>query len=67
MSTYFIIGLIVQLIIIAERAIRFPDNWSNGNPGHWQFWVSFISFFVINVLTWPLAIVCEIYNIIKGF
>lgn len=67
MITYFVIGIIVQLVIIAERAIRFPVLWSNENLKHWIFWVSFIVSCCVNVLSWPLAIICEIYAVIKSF
>lgn len=65
MITYIIIGIIVQLIITAERAVRFPENWTGEELKHWAFWVIFILYAIFNVISWPLAIVCEIYNIIK--
>lgn len=62
MITYLIIGLIVQLIITAERAVRFPSLWMEGYS-HLTFWVGFLITAASNVATWPLAIVFEIYNV----
>ena len=69
MITYFIIGIIVQLVTIIERAIRIPGLWRHNNEG-WQYWIGFwatiIVGSIINVLVWPLTIICEIINIAHG-
>ena len=65
MFTYFVIGIIVQTIIIIERAIRFPWLWEDGHT-YWQFWLSFIVTSMFNVLAWPFTIVSEIYNVANG-
>jgi hypothetical protein len=62
MATYLIIGLIVQLIIVVERAIRFPELWAEG-WNHLMFWIGFLATVAINVVVWPFAIVCEIYAV----
>lgn len=69
MITYFIIGIIVQLVILIERVIRIPGLWSHNNEG-WQdwvvFWATLIVGSIINVLVWPLTTICEIINIAHG-
>lgn len=70
MITYLLIGLMVQILIIAERIIRgvatvavLPKmsiiEWAGYITG-----MLFLSMF--NILVWPISIVCEIYNIKKG-
>lgn len=66
MIIYFSIGVIVQLIVLAERALRFPELWTDESLEYSDFWVWFIGMIIVNVLLWPLTIVCEIYAIIKG-
>ena len=66
MITYFIIGIIVQLAIIAERTIRIPGIWNTDELKRLDFWVGLFSMFIVNVLLWPLTIVCEIFAIIYG-
>ena len=69
MITYFIIGIIVQLVIIIERVIRIPGLWLHNNEGrpYWVgFWTTLIVGCTINVLVWPLTIICEIINIAHG-
>ena len=66
MIIYFSIGVIVQLIVLAERALRFPERWTDESLEYSDFWVWFIGMIIVNVLLWPLTIVCEIYAIIKG-
>ena len=61
MTMYLIIGLIVQLIIVVERAIRMPYVWKD--CGHMMWWVGFISTAIFNITVWPLTIVAEGYNI----
>lgn len=69
MITYFIIGIIVQLVILIERVIRIPGLCRHNNEG-WQYWVGFWATIIvgstINVLVWPLTIICEIINIAHG-
>lgn len=65
MFTYFVIGIAVQMIIIVERAIRFPEAWVDGYS-HWEFWLGFIVCATFNVLGWPLTIAGEIYNVANG-
>ena len=65
MLTYFVIGVIVQIAIFIERFIRMPEIyqfwWSE-----WKAWIVFIAFIVINVAIWPISIICEIINVIRG-
>lgn len=66
MITYILIGIIVQVVILIERAIRVPDyialmEWSN-----WLTWVVLLAGLSFNVLVWPITIICEIMNIIHG-
>lgn len=64
MFTYLIIGLIIQLFIVIERAMRFPEVWEGWK--HFWFWVGFLSTAMINVIVWPVTIVAEAYNIYKN-
>lgn len=66
MLTYFIIGLIVQLAIIVERAIRVPEYWTMMEFDKLVTWVSLIVGIIINVLAWPLSIIMEIWLVING-
>ena len=69
MITYLLIGLMVQILIIAERKIRGVVTVAN-LPKTGVEWAGFITGMLflpmINILVWPISIVCEIYNIKKG-
>jgi hypothetical protein len=65
MLTYFVVGLIVQIIIFIERFIRIPELyqfWWNS----WKAWILFIVFMFINIALWPVSIICEIINVVRG-
>lgn len=69
MITYLLIGLMVQILIIAERIIRgvatVADLPKTGEErAGYITGILFLSMF--NILVWPISIVCEIYNIKKG-
>ena len=62
MITYFVIGIIVQIIILIERYCRLyvvRDLWKDKNTYIWIFLLS-----VINIVLWPIAIIAEIRNIV---
>ena len=62
MITYFVIGIIVQIIILIERYCRLDivrNVWKDKGTYVWT-----LLFSVINVVTWPIAIIAEIRNII---
>lgn len=62
MITYFVIGIIVQIIILIERYCRLDvvrALWKDKGVYVWTFLLS-----VINVVLWPIAIIAEIRNII---
>ena len=64
MATYFVIGTVIQLGIMAERYARLSEvreAWKMGTT-----WVIAPLFGIINILLWPIAIICEIMNIING-
>ena len=65
MLTYFVIGIIVQIVIFIERMIRVPEIYQAWWTG-WKDWLMFIGLIAINVAIWPVAIVCEIINVILG-
>ena len=69
MITYLLIGLMVQMLIIVERIIRGVATVAN-LPKTGVEWAGYITAMVflcmINILVWPISIVCEIYNIKKG-
>ena len=63
MLTYLLIGLAVQIIIVAERVgIRKVGSFADFEPFDW---IVFIVCCINNVLAWPIAIGCEIYNVIQ--
>ena len=68
MITYLLIGLMVQILIIAERIIRGVDTVAN-LPKTGTEWAGFITgmlfLSMINILVWPMSIVCELNNIKK--
>ena len=62
MITYFVIGIVVQIIILIERYCRLDivrNVWKDKGTYVWT-----LLFSVINVVTWPIAIIAEIRNII---
>ena len=62
MITYFVIGIVVQIIILIERYCRLDvvrNLWKDKGTYVWT-----LLFSVINVVTWPIAIIAEIRNII---
>ena len=62
MITYFVIGIIVQLVILIERYFRLYEVrvlWKDNGIYVWT-----LLFSVINVVAWPIAIISEIINII---
>lgn len=66
MLTYLIIGLIVQTVVIIERAIRVPDYWSLIDFKDWKTWTAFLYGITVNTLFWPLTIIMEIWLVIHG-
>lgn len=68
MITYLLIGLMVQILIIAERKIRGVTFANLPKTGvEWAGYITGILFLsMFNILVWPISIVCEIYNIKKG-
>ena len=63
MITYLMIGSIVQLLIIIIRTMRGVSSWSNMN---WREILMLALLMVINIVIWPITIVCEIINTILG-
>ena len=62
MITYFVIGIVVQIIILIERYCRLDivrNVWKDRGIYVWIFLLS-----VINIVAWPIAIIAEIRNII---
>lgn len=62
MITYFVIGIIVQIVILVERYCRLYEVrvlWKDMNI---HVWILLLS--VINIVFWPIAIIAEIRNII---
>ena len=62
MITYFVIGIIVQLVILIERYCRLYEVrvlWKDKGIYVWTLLLS-----VINIVAWPIAIISEIINII---
>ena len=62
MIIYFVIGIIVQIIILIERYCRLDvvrALWKDKDIYVWTLLLS-----VINIVAWPIAIIAEIINII---
>ena len=62
MITYFVIGIVVQIIILIERYCRLyvvRVIWKDKGTYVWA-----LLFSVINIVAWPIAIIAEIINII---
>ena len=66
MLTYLIIGLIVQAMIMIERAVRVPEYWSVIDFKDWKTYVSITVAIIINVVAWPLSIIMEGWLVIHG-
>lgn len=70
MITYLLIGLVVQILIIAERKIRGVVTTVANLPKTGVEWAGYITgmlfLSMINILVWPISIVCEICNIKEG-
>ena len=66
MLTYFIIGIIVQLVIIVERTIRVPEYWDLIDFKDWRIWVGLLYGITVNTLLWPFSIIMEIWLVIHG-
>lgn len=70
-STYLLIGLVVQIVTFIERFVRgvatIEDLKSSFETlgGAIAFLATILIGGFINVLTWPISIACEVYNIIK--
>lgn len=67
MLTWFIIGAIVQTVILVERAIRVPVYWEYADFRDPEFWFQFLYAVCVNVMAWPMAILAEIKAIIRGY
>ena len=62
MITYFVIGIVVQIVILIERYCRLDvvrALWKDKDIYVWTLLLS-----VINIVAWPIAIIAEIRNII---
>lgn len=69
MFTYLMIGLILQIAIIITRIARKvtgePVDWRNPREAL-AFSITIFIAGAINVVIWPITIVCEIINIKEG-
>ena len=62
--TYMTIGAIVGTTVTVERLIRLrPTKEDYGDSA---FWIGTLIGEAFNCATWPLAIVAEIYELVKG-
>ena len=66
--TYIVFGAAIQIIIMIERWIRLPivRELVKELLGEWKFWVLLLLCMIINIISWPFAIYCEIRNIQNG-
>ena len=64
--TYLFIGLLVQIVIIIERATRVPEYLALLKLNSLRNWIALTIAIAINVIAWPLSIVMEIWNVING-
>lgn len=62
MITYFVIGIVVQIIILIERYCRLRVVRVLWKDKSTYVWILLLS--VINIVIWPIAIIAEIRNII---
>ena len=69
LTTYLLIGLVVQIITTVERVIRgvvILDGVFDAPSNIAIFVITFIIGFIFNIVIWPFSIICEIKNIIDG-
>ena len=69
LTTYLLIGLVVQIITTVERVIRgvvILDGVFNTPSNITAFVITFIIGVTFNIVFWPYSIVCECKNIMKG-
>ena len=62
MITYFVIGIIVEIVILIERYCSLDvvrALWKDKDIYVWTLLLS-----IINIVAWPIAIIAEIRNII---
>lgn len=62
MITYFVIGIIVQVIILIERYCRLHMVRVLWKDKDIYVWILLLS--IINIVIWPIAIIAEIRNIV---
>ena len=68
-TTYLLIGLVVQIITTVERVIRgvvILDGVFDTPSNITIFVITFIIGGIFNIVIWPYSIVCECKNIMKG-
>ena len=69
LTTYLLIGLVVQIITTVERVIRgvaISDGVFDTPSDIAIFVIIFIIAVIINIVIWPFSIICECKNIMKG-
>ena len=66
MLTWLFIGTIVQLIIVIERVVRHVTDFHCEKDEIKWFMLGILIGSIINILIWPISIVCEIINIKRG-
>ena len=66
MITYLIIGIIVQAVIIIERAIRVPGYFELIDWKDWRLYVGLLYGITVNVALWPIAVFSEILLVVHG-
>lgn len=72
MLTYLNIGLVVQLVIVVERCMRFNNLVGDIIEAceKWYWWIVLFAVIVaamaVNIILWPATIVCEIILIKHG-
>lgn len=63
MLMYLLIGIIIELLIIGIRTIRGVASWEDFDK---EVLLFVLIFGTINVLIWPVTVLAEVYNTIKG-
>lgn len=66
MKKYMTIGVFTGLAITIERLGRIPEARSNWDSSELGCWIGAVIAWVINAVTWPLAIVAELVDVIMG-
>ena len=69
MLTYLAIGLVVQLVITFMRVCvrKVTPELDFTSKEEWMaFVLTLVIGGIINIVTWPLAIFAEAYNIVRG-